>query len=793
MARCLNIPLFFLYIFCSLFLILALCFLRERVKFNTFLSVSILFLGSIFSENFQLLPLNHIINFTPLEIPASHSRTKFLTGFTSQESKLVYLRGVILDDPILTSTSYGEEKTTFILEARELKPASDNQIWQSVKGRVKTTSYGKKERYSYSDELILEGYLSQPEGPRNPGGFDYKEYLARQRIYALLKIKEENLIKLIEKKGNPIVKFTFGIKERLRKLIKLNLPPMESSLLSAIVLGDREDLPEELEDSFIKTGTVHILAISGLHVGIVTFIFLSLFKVLRIHRKLRYILVISLLIIYALLTGMRPPVVRATIMATVLLFGLLIERDVDIYNSLGLAALIILMGNPLQLFDAGFQLSFLCVISIFYFTPKMVSVIKDKDWLTKYTKYFFVSLSAWLGIIPVVAYHFNIISPITVIANLVVIPFLSLIVALGFTFILGGLLSLIFAKVFGAAVSFALSGLIHFTSIISKLPFSYSYLPTPTYLYIIFYYLLLLVIFNYKRLGLSLRRLSILLLITLNFLIWKGALRQPNDKLKVSFFDAGYGDAAFVEFPKSGNMLIDAGEGQDADKGRWVIMPFLRSQGINTIDAIVLSHPDEDHVGGLYTIIKNFKARYIFDNGMATRSLAYANYLKAIKEENVSRQLLKEGDEITGYNALAYILHPPTELLKNTRSDTNNNSLVLKIIYKDIGILFCGDIEEEAMKRLIPYGSILNSNIIKVPHHGADAQEEGEFFFKEVNPKIAIISVAKDNRFNAPSPKTLKLLEGLGAKVYQTEDYGAISVSTDGQAPPQISTFIPPH
>ncbi len=790
MARCLNIPLFFLYASCSLSLILALYFLREKVKFNTLLSVSILFLGSIFYENSQLLPLNHIVNFTPLEIPASHSRTKFLTGFTSKESKLVYLRGDILDEPIFTSTSYGEEKTTFILEARELKPASgDSQIWRGVKGRVKTTAYGKKERYSYGDELILEGYLSCPEGPRNPGGFNYKEYLARQRIYALLKIKEENLIEVIGERGNPVVKFTFGIKEKLRELIKLNLPPVESSLLSAIILGDREDLPEELEDSFIKTGTVHILAISGFNVGIVAFIFLSLFKVLRVPRKLRYILLIFLLIIYALLTGANPPVIRATIMAVVLLFGLLINRDVDIYNSLGLAALIILMINPLQLFDAGFQLSFLCVIFILYLTPKIVTLFKRKNWLVNC---FAVSLSAWLGIIPVVAYHFNIISPVTILANLVVVPLSSLVIALGFVFILGGLLSPFLADVFGATVSFALSGLIQFTAIISKLPFSYSYIPMPTYIYIIFYYLLLLVIFNYKRLGLSLRRLSILLLVVLNLLIWKTVLAQPNDKLRITFFDVGYGDAAFIQFPKFGNMLIDAGEGQDADRGRWVIMPFLRSRGINTIDAVVPSHPDEDHIGGLYTIIKNFKVKNLFDNGMPARSLAYANYIRAIKEENISRQLLKEGNEIIGYNALVYILHPPNELLRNTRSDTNNNSLVLKIIYKDTSLLFCGDIEEEAMKRLIPYGSILNSNIMKVPHHGADAQEEGELFFKEVKPKIAVISVARDNRFNAPSPKTLKLLEGLGAKVYQTEDYGAISVSTDGKSPPQISTFILP-
>jgi competence protein ComEC len=771
MARCLNIPLFFLYASCSLSLILALFFLREKVKFNALLSLSILFLGSIFYQNFQLLPPDHIIN------------------FTSKESRLVYLRGIILDEPILTSTSYGEEKTIFVLETRELKPGSDNQIWQGVRGRVKVTAYGKRERYSYSDELLLGGYLSRPEGPRNPGGFNYKEYLARQRIYTLLRVKQENLIKSIGEGGNPFVKFTFGIKEKLRELIKVNLPQLEGSLLSAIILGDREDLPEELNDFFIKTGTVHILAISGLHVGIVAFIFLSLFKVLRVPRKLRYVLVIFLLIIYAFLTGARPPVIRATIMALVLLFGLLINRDIDIYNSLGLAALIILMGNPLQLFDAGFQLSFLCVISILYFTPKMASIFKDKNWLTKY---FFVSLSAWLGIIPVVAYHFNIISPMTVIANLAVIPFIFLVVALGFTFILAGLLSLIFAKVFGATVSFALSVLIHFTSIISKLPFSYFYIPQPTYIYIICYYVLLLVVFNYKRLGLSVGRLSILVLVTLNFLIWKGALRQPNDKLKVTFFDVGYGDAAFVEFPKSGNMLIDAGEGQDADKGRWVIMPFLRSKGINTIDAIVLSHPDEDHVGGLYTIIKNFKVKNLFDNGMPTRSLAYANYIRAIKEENVFRRILKEGNQIKGYNALVYILHPPTEFLRNTRSDTNNNSLILKIIYKDIGILFCGDIEEEAMKRLIPYGWILNSSIIKIPHHGADAKEEGELFFREVNPKIAIISVTKDNRFNAPSIKTLELLEGLGAKVYQTDTYGAIIVSTDGKSPPEISTFIPP-
>ena len=229
-------------------------------------------------------------------------------------------------------------------------------------------------------------------------------------------------------------------------------------------------------------------------------------------------------------------------------------------------------------------------------------------------------------------------------------------------------------------------------------------------------------------------------------------------------------------------MLIDGGPAGENDAGRWAILPFLWNKGINEIDAVLLTHPDTDHVGGLASVLKNVKVNYVFDNGMPKESISYNNYKAAVTEKVPHYRIIKQGEKISGFPQVRLlVIHPPEPHLAGSAADTNNNSLVLKLVYQDVSFLFCADIQKQAIEQLLSYSPMLKSTVIKVPHHGSDEGEERDYLFQAVSAQLAVISVDRDTRFGVPAPEVAERLEQLGAKVYKTSDSGAVIISTDGQ------------
>ncbi|MBM3251432.1 MAG: ComEC/Rec2 family competence protein, partial [Candidatus Omnitrophica bacterium] len=279
----------------------------------------------------------------------------------------------------------------------------------------------------------------------------------------------------------------------------------ESSLLRAMLLGERRDIPVYINDIFIQTGTIHILAISGLNIGIIAFIILIFLKVIRLPRRLRYILTIIFLFLYVFITGSPVSVIRATIMFIVFLSGFLFERESDIFNSLALSCLLILGFNPNQLFDIGFQLSFISLLSIVTFGRKIETQIykifpKKNRILSFFWSSNAVSLAAWLGVLGIIAFNFNIITPLAIIANLFIVPFMIVVSALGLSFVAVSLIFPALGFIFANSASLSLFILVKFTYLLSKLPGAYFYLP-PLPLFLIFiYYALLLGLFNLHNL-----------------------------------------------------------------------------------------------------------------------------------------------------------------------------------------------------------------------------------------------------------------------------------------------------
>ncbi len=473
-----KIPFPALYLLAFLSLISSIIFLKQNTKFNIFILCVGFFLGASVLKNSQILPNCHIAK------------------IIAYKSDSVSLVGVIDNDPIY----YQGRGVSFILKTEKLKV---DEIWLKACGKVLVKSL-KKNNFAYGDRLFLLGKLYRPFS-FSKGEFNYRNYLRHQNIYLILSLKKDSVVKQLDKNvGNPVKSFAFRIRHKMRDVIVKHLSFFSAGILNAIILGERQNLPVYVRDTLVYSGTVHIIAISGLHLGIAAFIILLILKIIKIPRKPRYILAILLLIVYCMLTGANTPVMRATIMASTLLLGYFLKREVNIYNSLSLAALIILMVNPWQLLEVSFQLSFLSVISIVWLSPKIKSLFPEK--LNKIPRIrflisiFSVSFAAWLGLLPLIAYYFSILSPITILANMIIVPYMTIIVASGFTLALIGILIPSLAPIFAASNELFILILFKINSFLIAIPGAYFKLQEISFIYVLLYYLLLISVFNLSKL-----------------------------------------------------------------------------------------------------------------------------------------------------------------------------------------------------------------------------------------------------------------------------------------------------
>ncbi|MFH2138859.1 MAG: ComEC/Rec2 family competence protein [Candidatus Omnitrophota bacterium] len=393
--------------------------LEDKITFRFSLILCCFYLGYCHFLIAQILPNNHIAKITP------------------HKGKFVSVKGLVISAPVKK-----KNKTIFIVKTEKI--VIDNKDFP-IQGNL-LVNFFKKEKINDQDRITVSGTLYKPYNFPNSGRFRYREFLKRKGIYSILSVGKQGKITVEQSKQNNSIKtIILSLKSKVKQMINVHLSENAGKIMSAMILGDREDVPRFINTALQRTGTVHILAVSGLHVGIVAMIIISLLKLCQMPFRLRYLLAIIALCGFCIFTGGRVSVVRATIMTVVFLSGVLLNRDYDPYSALSLSALIILYVNPWQLFEVGFQLSFACVLSIFKFTNTILSIFpvkwKENKWLALILKSFSVSVSAWLGATGIIAYYFQLFTPIAVIANIIIVPFLFIVIASGFLMIiLGGII-----------------------------------------------------------------------------------------------------------------------------------------------------------------------------------------------------------------------------------------------------------------------------------------------------------------------------------------------------------------
>ena len=483
LANCVNIPFSVYCSFTFLALVSSLIFLKKKTISNIFIYLAVFLIGALIFKNYQILPTGHI------------------NKYIRYKGRVVSLKGTVHTYPIIRRTSFGK-KRSFELSVEEIKLRDS---WRKTRGRVLVNVYQDRE-FSYADELILEGKLYRVPNLDISEKLNYREYLKKKGIYGILSLGKNGKISIIGKRYiNPIKHIAYKGKEAIRKKLYDYFPNLEANILKAIILGERQDIPRGLNDIFIQTGTAHILAISGLHIGIIAFILLVFLKALRIPQKPRYIFAIAILIIYTFVTGARVSVMRSALMITVILVGILLERQTDIYSSLSFAALVILACNPNQLFEIGFQLSFISVISIFYFGYRIQDFLfrlihNNSKIIRLVIRSFSISLGVWIGILGIIAFYFNIIVPVTVLANLFIIPIISIIIALSLSVVSSSFILPFLSPFFALTTQLLISILIRFVYCFSKVAGAYFYIKDFTIYWVIAYYLLIIGLFNARAL-----------------------------------------------------------------------------------------------------------------------------------------------------------------------------------------------------------------------------------------------------------------------------------------------------
>jgi competence protein ComEC len=622
---------------------------------------------------------------------------------------------------------------------------------------------------------------------RNPHEFDYGNWLHKNSIAA-----HGGLDELLNTTSEDGISWDF-FRNKIRNNIDIAFSEQAAPLAKALLLGYKEDLHPETETYFSRSGLSHIMAVSGLHVGFIVAPFWLLIPFLWNIKHGKWFGLIGLtllLLFYAGITGFSPSVTRASLMAWFLTYGRLFHRVRNSINLTAVAAILILIADPAQLFTVGFQLSFSAVFVILFVMPRVTNMVPPryrfglKGGLITIV---LVSFVVQAGLFPILVYYFGEFSIIGPVANTLVLPLMSFLVPAG---LVVSLLPVTDGSILQSGSFIIGFGLQWIELVASTLGSNaYTYITINEFPASLFGCWLFAVGFiaTIHKPGIRWKMLvGLLLFVNLCFveLIIK---KQSNiGRLEVTALDVGQGDAIHVKTPQNHHILIDSGRWTPgSNSGERIIVPYLKEKGIEALDAVILTHPHADHIGGMLSIAENIKIKAVYQSDFRYDSQLYQNLQRVLSKNNIAVHYPSAGDIIRVDPSIRiFVVGPATGMVGN---NPNNHSLSFKLTYGETSFLFTGDAEKEQEREMVKrYGEFLQSNVYKVAHHGSSTSS-GEFFIKAVKPTISIGSLAFRNKFGHPGRQTVTRLHNVGTDQYYTSLNGAVILESDGRTVTKIN------
>jgi competence protein ComEC len=699
------------------------------------------------------------------------------------------LEGVVSEYPEVS-----DRWTRLTLNAERIE--LDGQVHE-VRGKVLVRAPRFPE-YHYGDRLRVSGWLQTPPVFED---FSYREYLARRGIHVL--IQQPYIERTASGQGKPFRTAMYATKDHARDVIARLLPDPEASLLQGILLGIKTAIPDALYGDFNATGTSHIIVISGANLLIVAALFSRSFGRLLGKRR-AYWFTMAGLVLYVLLVGADPVVTRAGVMAGLFVTARHLGRQSTAYVSLLASAVFLTLINPLALWGVGFQLSFAATLGLILFTAPIEGLFErgltrfvSREQAQKGIRYLndvlIVTLAAMILVIPLVIYHFGRLSLVAPIANLLILPVQAPIMITGGVATLTGLIPFLepVARVIAWVPWLCLAYTSWVVSIMAAWPFASIQIGHTSAGWLLAYYVLLLGIAwtVSHREGSASRlwtwatsRASSKVILGLSLaaaiLSWLAVLQLPDGRLHVAFLDVGQGDAILVTTPQGQQILIDGGPNPTAlTSALGKQMPFWD----RSIDLLLMTHPDGDHTTGLTAVLSRYTVGQWLDSGCVDNDPTYIECQRLLQATMVPRHSVRAGDQVElGEGLVLEVLHPPSELMTGTPSDSNNNSVVLRLVWKEASVLLTGDLEAEGEQLLLRSSQPLNANVLKIGHHGSAGASTPQFL-SAVSPDLAVISVGADNDFGHPDQAVLeRLAHQSNLTILRTDEQGTVEFTTDG-------------
>jgi competence protein ComEC len=745
-------------------------------------------------------------------------------NFASDQPHLAKLE-LALDQPLRILSTPPASPNARVMPPRQVTTARVLRVltahgWIPASGETLLQIDPPNESLAVGQTIRVLGLLQRPAPAMNPGQFDWSAYYRQDRVLSSINVRHSEAIEILARGApSPLTKLRQYVRAALARGFDESRS-LEHALLRALVLGDGDPELSDVREQFRRTGTSHHLAISGMHVAVLGAVVYGICHLCMLRPRACAWIGLIAVVLYGIVALPSPPVVRSVVLCASVAVGILGRRSVDAIQLLALSVLAMLIYKPLDLYNAGFQLSFGTVLGLMLLTRRVMPMLRDVDadvalrmpgtsrpplrlrvrhalWRW-FTPILVAGVVAWLVSLPLIAFHFEQLNPYAVLASLLLAPVVFLALIGGFMKILLTMLIPSLAHAWAVIASWPVSWMRHGVEWLAMLPGSDVPLPSHSILFIVVYYLLLLAPLYVRCSRPGLRRTVrcspgfALMLFVLVPLTGIGATSRGDGALRVNVLAVGAGQCCVIETPDGKVVLLDAGSMTVADAARRLIGPYLRSRGHIAVDELWLADCDFDHLGAATEIIHTFGVKRVVVSGCFERDAegksADEALLETVRSEGVKLERLWRGDHAQlGRGVTVEVLWPPRAGggIAGVNVPSNNRDLVLKVTYARRTILFPADVQQPAQAGLLRHGEELRCDAMLAPHHGS-GETTTPAFIATADP---LYIVSSNDRTLTQKQRLFERQVG-GRQLFRTSRDGAVTITIDRTGGLTVAPFV---